>query len=302
MIGFAVSGRMGGEMKNIMPYRVYLDYNVIEDLSKDKIRLPEGNYNIFCSVAHGEEYYNACCNASSEYMESALKVKETIKNISKKDVVLNPEKKGVRAKNEKFDACIERIEKNDTRHIVNRNGSFIFKSNKDKVAELRKSDLKSVNNSNLGCEEIWQRPEVLERIDFFQEWYKNYASISNNALLKTYGFSALQVINSDKELPKEFMLCKGCFDKEFSFALLEMVVEYLNDNVLCACGYCKDKTERTTQSGIHDVSHMIYATYCDYFVSKDQNLIRRARAIYYYLGLNTQAIYLDEWLNMDLLI
>lgn len=48
-----------------MSHRVYLDYNVIEDVSKCRICLPVGDYDIFCSVAHGEEYYNACCNAST---------------------------------------------------------------------------------------------------------------------------------------------------------------------------------------------------------------------------------------------
>ena len=137
-----------------MSHRVYLDYNVIEDVSKGRICLPVGDYDIFCSVAHGEEYYNACCNASTEYIEAAFEVKKTINNISKKGIVLNPAKRGVRAKAEKFEDCIDRIRKFDTRDIVNRNGSFIFQNNKDTVAELRKSDFKSVNNSNLGCEEI----------------------------------------------------------------------------------------------------------------------------------------------------
>ena len=285
-----------------MSHRVYLDYNVIEDVSKGRICLPVGDYDIFCSVAHGEEYYNACCNASTEYIEAAFEVKKTINNISKKGIVLNQAKRGVRAKAEKFEDCIDRIRKFDTRDTVNQNGSFIFQNNKDTVAELRKSDFKSVNNSNLGCEEIWQRPEVIERLELFQEWYKNYSSLSNFALLRTYGLNAFFLRNSSNELPKEFILDRDCFKKEYSFALLEVVVEYLNDNVLCACGYCKDKTERTTQSGIHDVSHMIYATYCNYFVSKDYHLIKRAQAIYYYLGLSTQALCLNDWLNMDLSI
>ena len=100
--------------------------------------------------------------------------------------------------------------------------------------------------------------------------------------------------------PKEFILERECLKKEYSFALLEMVIEFLNNDVLCACGYCKDKTERTTQSGIHDVSYMIYSTYCNYFASKDSNCVKRVETIYCYLGLNTHAIHLDEFLNMKL--
>lgn len=283
-----------------MSYRIYLDYNVIEDLSKERIPLPEGNYDIFCSVAHGEEYYNACCNATEEYKKAALKVKETLTTISKKGIVLNPEKNGIRAKPEKFDDCIDRIRKNDTRDFVNRNGSLMYQNNKEAVSKLKRLDVESVNNSNLTYDKIWLRPEVIERLGLFQNWYKNYDAASGYALLKAYGFKSFLLDKSNTKLPKEFNLERDCFKKEYSFALLEMVMEFLNNDVLCTCGYCKDKTERTTQSGIHDVSHMIYATYCNFFVSKDANLVKRAKAIYYYLGLNTRAICLNEWLDMDL--
>lgn len=279
-----------------MPDRIYLDYNVIEALSKDRICLPKGDYDIYCSVAHGEEYYKACCNATSEYLEAALQIKEIIKRICKKGVVLNPSKKRVIAKVEKFEDCIERIKKYDTRDVVNKNGSLLFHNNKEAVSELRKADNKSTNNSNLSYNEIWLRPEVIKYIEYFPDFYNDYLNLSNNALLKIYGHKNFLRIKNNQKFPKEFTLAKDCFKKDYSFALLEMVIEFLNDNVLCACGYCKDKTERTTQSGIHDVSHMIYATYCDYFVSKDSNLIKRAQAIYYYLGLNTQAINLNDWL------
>ena len=144
------------------------------------------------------------------------------------------------------------------------------------------------------------RPEVIECLRMFPKFYECYEDISKNVLLKTYGLKAFWLENYNQKPPKEFILERECFKKEYSFALLEMVIEFLNNDVLCACGYCKGKTERTTQSGIHDVSHMIYSTYCNYFVSKDSNCVKRAEAIYYYLGLTTHAIHLDEFLNMKL--
>lgn len=99
-------------------------------LSKGRIDLPAGNYDIFCSVAHGEEYYKAYCNATSEYVEAALQIKETIKRICKKGVVLNPVKDGVRAKPEKFEDCIDRIKKYDTRYIVKKMEVLYFKTTK----------------------------------------------------------------------------------------------------------------------------------------------------------------------------
>ena len=229
-----------GERKvlNVMRYRVYLDYNVIEDLSKGRTDLPAGNYDIFCSVAHGEEYYKAYCNATSEYVEAALQVKETIKRICKKGVVLNPVKGGVRAISEKFEDCIERIENFDTRDIVNKNGSTIFQNNKEAVSELRKNDNNSIYNSTLDGTEIWTRPEVVECLGKFPDFYENYDDLSRKALLKAYGFRAFWLEKYNQKLPKNFILERNCFKKEYSFALLEMVIEFLNNDVLCACGYC----------------------------------------------------------------
>ena len=155
-----------------MPYRIYLDYNVIEDSLKERICLPNRNYNIFCSVAHGEEYYNACCQATKEFMEDAFKDRETLIKVCKYNIILNPDKNRVRAKAEKFDECIDRIKKYDTRDIVKRNGGCIFNNNKEIVSELRKTNVETVNNSNLGYDEIWQKSEVIERLELFKEYYK----------------------------------------------------------------------------------------------------------------------------------
>ena len=51
---------------------------------------------------------------------------------------------------------------------------------------------------------------------------------------------------------------------------------------------------RKTISGIHDVSHSIYATYCNYFVTLDTNFRKRVEAIYYYLGLETKVRSFDD--------
>lgn len=70
-------------------------------------------------------------------------------------------------------------------------------------------------------------------------------------------------------------------------------MEYLH-KVLSRCGFHRDKDVRKTISGIHDVSHSIYATYCNYFVSLDANFRKRVEAVYYYLGFDIDVLSFDD--------
>lgn len=91
-------------------------------------------------------------------------------------------------------------------------------------------------------------------------------------------------------LPENFKLCKDCFKSAIpTFSLLECVMEYLHC-ALGRCGYHRDKELGKAISGIHDVTHSIYATYCNYFVTLDNNFRERTDAIYFYLGLNTELL------------
>lgn len=145
--------------------------------------------------------------------------------------------------------------------------------------------------------EIWERVEVTNELKKFGTYYELYKKCQKVALINKYGYNVICLIN-EREFPEEFQLKYKCFEKNsYSFALLELVIEYLN-NVLCGCGYNKDRSVAKTCSGIHDVSHIIYSSYCNYFVSCDKGLVARANAIYEYLGLDTQAISVKEFENM----
>ncbi|SEJ66220.1 hypothetical protein SAMN05660742_11316 [Propionispira arboris] len=60
----------------------------------------------------------------------------------------------------------------------------------------------------------------------------------------------------------------------------EKLFELLNAN-----GYCKEKDYGKAVSSIHDVSHAIYGSYCDIFITCDHSFYKKLKAVYYYLGL-----------------
>ncbi len=199
-------------------------------------------------------------------------------------------------KSETFDECYDIIQKCNTREIVEDKGEKINQYQKREVENLRKNDKITQFNSTLNKKEIWERPEVKERISKFDNFYKNYNTFSFIELVPVYGVE--RTLKSLSDLPEEFKLYKGCFKNiQPDFKLLEIVIEYLH-NLLGECGYHRDKEIRKTSSGIHDVSHSIYATYCNYFVTLDSNFGKRVEAIYYYLGIDTELLLFDELIKM----
>jgi len=277
--------------------RYYFDYNIYEKISKENMRIDSEflqHNNIFLSVAHIEEYYKAYKNDVENLNRVSLEnLKNIMIEISKKRIILNPTKNSrIHAKSETFDECYGIIEKYDTRDIVENDGQEINKLEKIVVDSLREEDSIAKYNSTLGKEEIWERPEVINGISEFSGFYNIYNSICFDRLVSVYG------VNGAKKgitvLPKDFKLCKDCFKNYVpNFHLLEMVIEYLH-KILNRCGFHRDKEVRKTISGIHDVSHSIYATYCNYFVTLDINFRKRVEAIYYYLGLETEVRSFDD--------
>jgi hypothetical protein len=68
-------------------------------------------------------------------------------------------------------------------------------------------------------------------------------------------------------------------------------------NALDLLSYKREQSERARKSSIHDIEHLIYATRCRVFVSKDGRLVSRARQIYKFLELDISVHTLDEFLK-----
>ena len=76
--------------------------------------------------------------------------------------------------------------------------------------------------------------------------------------------------------------------------LLERTLE-LSFNFLEEIRFKPEKVSKS-RSRMHDVSHAIYATSTDYFVSNDPRLIAKTKVVYNYFGIKTKAITLDEFM------
>ncbi|HEL5403309.1 TPA: hypothetical protein UOJ25_003457 [Stenotrophomonas maltophilia] len=61
-------------------------------------------------------------------------------------------------------------------------------------------------------------------------------------------------------------------------------IVYSLHNAMDVMGYKCDKSERKLRSSIHDVEHLIYASSCSVFVTRDGNLRHRAREIFDFMG------------------
>ena len=53
-------------------------------------------------------------------------------------------------------------------------------------------------------------------------------------------------------------------------------------------------TDKNGLSKFFDVTHIIFATQCDIFISGDKKLIKKAQLIYDFLKISTKIIYIED--------
>lgn len=85
-------------------------------------------------------------------------------------------------------------------------------------------------------------------------------------------------------------------DLKNRFSVFEAYVN-LAANLLEKIGYYREAKDRS-RARLHDVSHIIYAAYCDTFVTADRKLVKKAQAIYSLLGICTQVISDKEFVTL----
>lgn len=274
--------------------KVYLDYNIYDGLAKNEIKMINklDNVRFYLSTTHVEEYYRAVkfCDVCNK-QQLAL-TRECIDKYSTKGCILNPSKRKIVIKQESLDDCYKRIAKDDTVDEMILNAQNNDERYKRIVELLKKNDLTVMNYSNLTEKEIFERPEVKEVLNLFREYvkYRN-SSIAEMFAASKYDLWACEDMYRLEPFDLKFNICR---EKELSYIQLECTVEVLND-ILCCVGYNKDKKLRKTNSGIYDVTHAIYGTYCDYFVTLDKRFLKRIKAIYYYLGIKTKCVTWEEF-------
>jgi hypothetical protein len=79
-----------------------------------------------------------------------------------------------------------------------------------------------------------------------------------------------------------------------------LVESYINKaaNLIEKNGYYREKnTIEVSRSRLHDVSHVIYAAYCDIFICDDKKLLNKTKVIYQLLDIKTNVYTSEEYMK-----
>lgn len=79
-----------------------------------------------------------------------------------------------------------------------------------------------------------------------------------------------------------------------------LVESYINlaANLIEKIGYYREDNEiEVVRSRLHDVTHMIYAAYCDVFICNDKKLRNKTKAIYSLLNIKTDVYSIKEYMS-----
>lgn len=295
--------------------KVYFDYNIYDAIEKQRLELYDAFHEenvAYISVAHIEEFYNAIMNdihvdtnekpvsfqlllrlaeKSSNWIHNE-KILFEMKALSE-GVILNPGN-DVIAKKESIEECLKRVYDYDTRKMVERNGKNLYQLEKESISTLTKNNPSVKNYSNESPDAIWEEKEMEQLVLDYPQHAKVYEQAGLRDLFENYGWEGILMAKKIKNFDANYIIEKNCMKHALpSFGTLECIMEYLNQG-LCARGYNRDGNVEKTQSGIHDTSHLIYATYCEKFYTLDKRLGKRAGAIYRYLGIPTEVVYGNE--------
>lgn len=282
-----------------MKQKIYLDFQIIDRCVKDPQKMDsllqkKSDFHYLCSVAHVEELLGAVAGAKNnpKNMEQAAALKAYMETLFEPGI-LNPPLNGegeILLTPESIDQCLTRTGLYYTRDVIHRNAALMKKTPLPSPALSR-----AYHDSNEPWHAIWEEPSVKEELKVHN------AGLTPSQLGRffldacdIYGLENAKLLLSQQIQVSEHPIAPGMFpDIQSHFGNIEYVVEQLS-RVLRTCGYHRDKTLRAVHSGEYDISHLIYATSCDYFVTQDDPLAYRALAIYDFLGAPTKTVLLDK--------
>ena len=250
-------------------------------------------------------------------------------NSSKYDVIENMFNNsiGILLVNEHPETCYSRVTEYIHKNIISEEGqNNLFKRSSEKYSNMTEPEIRKekarVNNQNL-FKVIYSENTLIRLAQKIVNTL--FLTKSQNDLIKN-GFNINKLENNlflqliEKEYQKYIQLTpyyvnhfvdllkkKDIFlriKKDFSLvenfiqnimAILSEEGVYFEDN--------KDKNGNYKRliSSIHDTTHCIYASFTDYFVTRDRRLYKKADFVYQFLNIPTKIIYVDEereWLKL----
>lgn len=273
---------------------IYLDHNVyIKALSNETIKhkilsLKKYEIKFVYSPAHIEEIYTAVTKKST-YIDIANKLIALLSEITDNLGCRPSMDSGVVLKNENPKYCYDRVKSYDTTVVVASHANIKYVFDKKNYQNLIDTDKHNKNISTLNCKEIWSHPLILQSINYLNDYLLHIQSPD------FFEYRKECVLNGISEnLRNSNYIFYGCFDLyKNSYFCLEACIEYLF-RILNQNGYNAEKSEKTSVSGIHDVSHAIYATKANFLLTEDKRFYKKCQAVYSYLGVPTKVVLCDD--------
>lgn len=267
---------------------LYLDHNIYiaafenQMLQESLVQLKDKGIQCLYSPAHIEEIYKVVANEESRYKNKMEELMHIISVITSNMEVL-PSNTELILEKEHPKVCYNRVRSMDTRERVESDSHIRYLIDTNNYKDLLKKDKHNSSLSNVEPEKIWETPIVSEYIselnkdiDFIIEKYNS-----------SWDVQILSLLNIDRRLPHGFCFKQGNFSElKKSHTQLEYTIETLF-RVLNYSGYYAEKSERTSISGTHDVTHAIYATKSDALLSTDLRFAKKCQAVYKFLGVGT---------------
>jgi PIN domain nuclease of toxin-antitoxin system len=246
--------------------KLYLDHNIISYLRKNefkelnkKVDFLKQNNQIIYSPAHIEEI--AVSKMREKIDDKTINKELTfLSEISNNNELLPITREKLELVKELPSLCFERVIKD---YILN-----------DDAEKIDKDIIINANSNGLGEPKEMNNIKPEEILNRFQYKELIVLSLVNN-----------NIIDNDKSIEALRWNFNNIKDK---FYILE---SYINSaaNVLEWIGYYREK-EKKSRSRMHDVSHIIYSSYCDIFITSDKNLYMKTKAIFSLLEIKMKVI------------
>ncbi|MBE7003484.1 MAG: hypothetical protein E7425_04245 [Ruminococcaceae bacterium] len=271
---------------------VYLDHNIyIYALTDNSISpvvnsLKTHQTRFVYSPAHIEEIYKALKDGGKSYRKNAKLLLQMIEDFTDCNELLPTKSEGVVQRVEHPSQCYRRVAEWDTTERMKHDSQDKYYSDSAHYHEMLAVDKHNQSISTLSYEAVWKHPAIASALADLND-NLHYSVERANASTDTMLCAMMGV---DKRLPLDLQIEKGSFDKLKGYhTQLEYIIEVLF-RLLNRYGYNSEKNQATTLSGIHDVTHAIYAAYTEIIITTDFRFAQKCKAVYYFLGVPTRVI------------
>lgn len=311
--------------------KIYLDYQFIIDEVDGRKNWELSNidydkYQIVYSSAHIEEIVNGDKYKKLKedifiyikYLSDITKNRQLIRTDSPSAEILDKSfgEKGIYLVKEDPIYCYKRVVKHLDKNEISEQGQkqILSRVNRElktlnpknrqrKVEKVQKMDISDIFKNN----EIFNK--FLDNVcDTYLcsniiSKYRDEFNLDNDSYIKMLYDEYKNITFKEKKNIKDMF--ESIFHNEtnifkkisFDHSLVENIIDNLM-KILMSCGFYLEAEKKAT-SNLHDTTHCIYAAYSDFFITRDRKFKYKVEAIYNYLNIKTQVIFVDDMDNED---